>query len=242
MRRPLLPFLLLAGSALLLPVPTAQDPRPAQDTADREFTDQFGDEKTDLGPTGRNPFFILEPGYTLVLEGMKGDEQAKITIRVLDETKQIDGVETRVVEEREELGGQIEEVTRDYFAISRRTNNVYYFGEDVDVYEDGRLVGHEGAWQSGKDGARYGLFLPATPLIGARYYQEIAPKIAMDRAEVMSTTDRYECPAGKFERVLRTEETTPLEPREREAKRYAPGVGLLFDGGLQLTKYGAARK
>ena len=32
----------------------------------------FAAEKPDLAPTGRNPYFILEPGYVLILEG--GDQ------------------------------------------------------------------------------------------------------------------------------------------------------------------------
>ena len=46
---------------------------------------------------GSNEYFILEPGFQLVLEG--GNEVLKIT--VLDETEMVDGIMTRVVEERE---------------------------------------------------------------------------------------------------------------------------------------------
>src|SRR5438067_622682 len=60
-------------------------------------------EKPDLAPTGRNPYFILEPGYALILEG--GDQ--RLVISVKDETKKVDGVECRVVEERETKGGKL---------------------------------------------------------------------------------------------------------------------------------------
>jgi Concanavalin A-like lectin/glucanases superfamily len=53
----------------------------------------------------------------------------ELTITVLNETKMVDGVETRVVEERETKGGKLKEVSRNYFAISKRTNDVFYFGE-----------------------------------------------------------------------------------------------------------------
>jgi hypothetical protein len=94
----------------------------------------FAEDKADLGPTGKNPFIILEPGYQLVLEDAAKKE--KLTITVLDETRTVDGVVTRVAEERE--------------------------------------VG----------------------------------------------------------------ETTPLEPSSKKCKLYAPGVGLLTDGSLRLTRYG----
>ena len=83
---------------------------------------------------------------------------------------------TRVVEERETKGSQVVEVSRNFFVICKRTNNVYYFGEDVDIYRDGKIVGHDGAWLAGEGGARFGLAMPGSPLLGARYYQEIARK------------------------------------------------------------------
>jgi Peptidase propeptide and YPEB domain len=204
------------------------------------FTDRFGESRRDLGPTGRNPYFVLVPGYRLVLEGEEHGKAARIVIKVLDETKEIGGIEARVVEERESVDGQLKEITRDYFAISKRTNNVYYLGEEVDVYRDGKVVNHDGAWLHGKGGARFGLMMPGTPLLGARYQQETAPGVAMDRARVVSLSGRFTCPAGRFHNVLLIEESTPLESGT-EQKRYAQGVGLLQDGNLKLVRYGMQR-
>lgn len=201
---------------------------------DAAFTRTFAIEMGDLRSSGRNPWFSLEPGYTLRLEG-GGTE---LVITVLDETVVVDGVETRVVEERESEDGQLVEVSRNFFAISARTNSVFYFGEEVDIYEDGRVVRHEGAWRSGVDGAVFGLMMPGLPLLGARHFQEIAPRVAMDRAQIVSVTDSLDTPAGSFRNVLTVEETTPLEPGVREHKRYAPGVGLIQDGSLRLVGHG----
>src|SRR5882724_7004319 len=66
-------------------------------TGSGAWTTAFMVEPDELASTGRNPYFILEPGYSLVLEG----GNARLTITVLNEVKKIDGVETRVVEERE---------------------------------------------------------------------------------------------------------------------------------------------
>lgn len=200
------------------------------------FTDRF--EDSDWATTGANRYMILEPGYQLVLEGKDEGEEVRLTITVLDETKKVDGVETRVVEEREEKGGKLVEISRNYFAISRKTNNIYYFGEDVDFYRDGKVVGHDGSWLSGEKGARFGLMMPATPLLGARYYQEVAPGVAMDRAEILGVTDAIDTPAGRFENCLRVEETTPLEKGARECKIHAPGVGLVRNGNLRLVRHG----
>lgn len=225
----------LAGAIALLGL-GAQDPAPKKD---KDFTDRFFEEKSDLVPTGKNPYFILEPGYQLVFEDPK--DQEVLTITVLEETKKVDGVETRVVEERETVKGQLKEVSRNFFAVSKRTNGVYYFGEEVDDYKDGKVVGHGGAWLSGEKEARYGLLMPGTALLGARHYQEIAPGVALDRAEIVSVSETLETPAGTFKDVLKVEETTPLEPG-KGYKYYAPGVGLIRDGALKLTKHGTLKK
>jgi hypothetical protein len=214
----------------------------ADDRKGGDWADKFDVPKANFASTGKNSFFILEPGYQMTFEGNDHGKKATLVITVLDDTKTVDGVETRVVEERESLGGQIIEVSRNYFAFDRKTNDAYYFGEEVDNYKDGKLKNHAGAWESGKNGARYGLFMPAEPKVGQKYYQEIAPKEAMDRAEVQSVEETVKVPAGTFEHCLKTEETTPLEPDEKEHKLYAPGVGLLTDGSMKLVKYGPKAK
>jgi hypothetical protein len=176
----------------------------------------------------------------MTYEGKEDGEPHRLVITVLPETKAVDGVETRVVEEREWAAGHLEEVSRNYFAIDTATSDVYYFGEDVDTYRNGKVTGHEGGWQSGVNGAHYGLAIPAAPKVGQRYYQEFAPRTAMDRAEIVSTTLTKKVPAGEFANCVRTEETSPLEPGSKEYKVYAPDVGLIVDGGLQLVRQGHA--
>ena len=221
----------IALAAILIGAPASA---PASD--DGRWTRVFPVEKGEWSSTGRNPFFVLEPGYRLVLE----DGGERLTITVLDETKVVAGVETRVVEERETEDGSLVEVSRNYFAISTRTNGVFYFGEEVEIYRDGKVAGHEGAWLAGVDGAGYGLMMPGQPLLGARYYQEVAPRVAMDRAEIVAIDATMKTLAGEFKGCLRVEETSPLEPSHAESKYYAPGIGLVKDGSLRLVRHGAA--
>jgi len=201
------------------------------------FTDTFGVDKTDLVSIGTNRFFILAPGYQQIFTGKEEGKAVVLTITVLDQTKMVDAVETRIIVEHETADGQLIEISTNYFAISKKTSDVFYFGEDVDMFKSGKLVSHEGTWLSGVNGARFGMQMPGTPLLGARYYQEVAPKLAMDRAEVKSLNDKLETPAGEFENCLNIQETSALE-RARETKVYAPGVGLIFDGSLKLIKFG----
>jgi len=197
-----------------------------------DWTSVFLVEKDELLSVGRNPYFILEPGYRLVLEG----DGAQLIITVLNETKKVDGVETRVVEERETKGGKLVEVARNYFAISKRTNDVFYFGEDVDMYKDGKIANHDGSWLSGVDGSKFGLMMPGRVLLHSRYYQEVAPNIAMDRATIVSVTETVKTPAGEFKNCVKVEETSPLSRFTTEYKYYAPGIGMVSDGEMKLVK------
>src|SRR4051794_17702434 len=82
-------------------------------------------DRATLSSVGRNPYFVLEPGYVLHLK--KKDGADTLTVSVLNETKVVDGVETRIVEERETDGGKLIEVSRNYFAVSKQTGDLYYF-------------------------------------------------------------------------------------------------------------------
>lgn len=201
------------------------------------YAERFNESKTDLGPTGKNPFFSLERGNVQRFEGVEDGKKTELVITVLDETRKVDGVETRIVEERESQDGDLIEVSRNYFAISRRTNSVYYFGEDSKKIEKGKVVSTEGSWEAGVKGAKYGLIMAGTPLPGARYQQEVAEGVAMDRSEVVNTAETIKVPAGDFKDCIRTRETTPLEPKTTEFKVYAPGPGLVKDGALELVKH-----
>lgn len=201
------------------------------------YQDEFGLSDRNLGPTGRSAYFVLEPGYRLVLEGKEGDRVETLQITVLDETREIGGIETRVVEERETIDGRLAEISKNFYAIDERSGSVFYFGEEVDVYRDGRVVSHEGAWLHGQDGARAGLMMPGEPALGARYYQEVAPGVAMDRAAIVATDVALETPAGTFRNCLKVREEDPLG-REEEFKVHAPGIGLVQDENLLLVKHG----
>ncbi len=207
----------------------------AQDAPRESWTAEFNVDKADLASSGRNPYFVLEPGFRLILEGGK----ERLVVTVLDETRRVDGVETRIVEERETENGQLVEVSRNFYAISRRTNSVFYFGEDVDTYKNGKIDGHDGAWASGVKGAKFGLMMPGEQLLKGRYYQELAPGVAMDRAEIDSVSETVRTPAGAFQHVLKVAESTPLEPI-KEYKYYVKDIGLVQDGAARLVKYGNA--
>ena len=173
----------------------------------------------------------MQPGRVLTLKN--GIDT--LTVTVLPDTQEVDGVRAGILEERETKDGKLVEISRNFFATDMNTGDVYYFGEDVDNYKDGKIISHESAWRSGDRGARFGLMIPATPTVGLRFYQEIAPKVAMDRVEVVSTNETVKTPAGTFEHCVHLRETTPLEG-DVSHKYYAPGVGMIKDDGFELAQ------
>ena len=202
-----------------------------------EWRADFPVDKKALAPTGSSAYFVLTPGFRLYYE----HGQEKATATVLDETKVIDGVATGVVEVRETKNGQLAEVTRDYYAIDRAAGDVYYFGEDVDVYKNGKIAGHEGAWLAGVKGAKFGMMMPGAVKVGQKFYQELAPGIAMDRAEIVAVGETVKTPAGVFKNCVRVKETSDIEKGVTDYKWYAPGVGVVKDGELVLVRIEKAK-
>ena len=214
--------------------PSADAPARSQD---KKWTDSFHQEDCTFSSVGRNRFFILQPGHQLVLESA----EEKVVITVTNETKEVGGIITRVVEEREEENGMLKEVSRNFFAICKEHGDVFYFGEEVDDYEDGKIVGHSGAWRADEKDSKAGILMPGTVLLGARHYQEIAPN-AKDRAEILADDVTMTTPVGTFKNCIRVEETSGLDPDEKCYKTYAPGVGLIQDEDLLLTGYKKRKK
>ena len=217
--------LLAAGTAAV--IASARDTQNCQRT--------FDVNKSDFATTGRNSYFILEPGYSLVFTGTEDGKPCELVVTVMEDTRTIDGVETRVVEERESVAGVLREVSRNYYAISQKTHDVYYFGEDVDNYHDGKVRDHKGSWIAEGEN-RFGLAMPAAPDLDRCYFQEIAAGVALDCAKVVSLDASLSTPAGDFTGVLCVEETTSLEPGVKEYKYYARGIGLIKDEDMTLAK------
>jgi hypothetical protein len=227
--------LMVAGMLISSMGAYGQQQAPTRQTT--EFQDTFNLDDCSLASRGSNAYFILEPGQQSVLEAQEDGEMIDLVITVLNETKIVNGTETRIVEERESEDGELVEISRNYFAVCKPTNDVFYFGEDVDIYEDDEIVSHEGAWLAGQNGSKAGMIMPGKVEVGLKYYQEIAPGVAEDRAEIVSVNDTLYTPAGDFQNVLKTEETNPLEPDEKEFKFYAPGIGLIQEEAIKLVNY-----
>ncbi len=176
-----------------------------------------------------NPYFPLVPGSRWVYRETATDGAVqRVVVKVTQRTRMIDnGVKSRVVLDTVTENGRLVEDTFDWYAQDRR-GNVWYLGEDTKDYENGRVVSTTGSWESGVNGARAGLAMPAYPRPGMQYRQERLPGAAEDSARVLSIDDQAEVKAGHFKRVVMTKDWNPLDPKVLEYKLYARGVGLVM--------------
>jgi hypothetical protein len=226
---------LLAGAASFAMAATAAQAKDKNAAAD--WQDDFGVGTCKMLTSGRSDYFVLEPGYMLVLQ----EGSTRMEIKVLDETREVAGVTTRVVEEREWDKGKLHEVSRNYYAMCESTKDVIHFGEDVQHLVNGKVVKTEGTWIAGVNGNRPGLVVAGTPTLKHKYYQEIAPGVSMNRGEIVSLSETCKSPAGTFTQCMKVRGTSTMDARKVEYKYYAPNIGLVQDESLRLVKYGAAK-
>jgi hypothetical protein len=193
-----------------------------------------------------NPYFPLVPGTVYTYEERSVDDETGetevevVTIEVTNDTKTIQGVETRVVRARETRNGRLVEDTFDWHAQDD-DGNVWYFGEDTTSFrydEQGNLVEQStaGSFQAGTGGARAGVVMLARPQVGDAYFQEVLVGEAIDVGEVLATNETLTTDLlGTSRNVLRTRDSTALEPDALEEKLYVPGFGLAAEIKFDLV-------
>jgi hypothetical protein len=176
-----------------------------------------------------NPYWPMSQGSKWVYSetDTKGTNQ-KVVVEVTDETKMIaNGIEARVVRDTVTENGAPVEITDDWYAQDK-AGNVWYLGEYVTNYKNGKVVDHGGSFEAGVDGAQPGIAMPANPDLS--YRQEYYKGEAEDKAAVITIgEERVQVPLGYFEKgVLMTRDLVPTEPKVQELKFYAPNIGPLL--------------
>lgn len=230
---------IMASIALLLAVscgdgekaqPTSQSEEPSFPPAISPYDPQI--DPADFVPEIDNPYLPLEPGTTLVYEGVSDGEMEENTIFVTHKTKEILGITCTVVKDVVTVDGVIAEKTFDWFAQDRY-GNVWYFGEISKEYEDGEFAGLEGSWEAGVDGAEPGIVMLGDPVVGVEYRQEYYAGEAEDFGKVIELDASVDVPYGSYDDVLVTEDWNPLEPNTLENKYYARGIGVVFERAVK---------
>ena len=177
-----------------------------------------------------------------VLEGSEGRKKIRIERTMKPGTRvfTVNGhkVTARIMEDREFADGKLQEVTLDYFAQDD-SGAVCYMGEAVDMYRNGKVVGHEGAWMTGEHNALPGILIPAHPKVGDKFHSENVPGIAVEVDEVVSLDETVTVPAGTYKHCVKVKEVVAGEAPEY--KYYAPGVGVVREvphgGDVKLVSH-----
>jgi hypothetical protein len=205
----------------------------------------------DNSTTIDNKWFPLEPGDHSVFEGSAIDDGQRISRRVVttvtDLSKEINGVNTIVVWERDYTEGEEVEAELAFFAQDDY-GNVWHMGEYPEEYEEGEFEKAPG-WLAGLKGASAGIAMRAEPRLKTpSYAQGYAPPPInwIDRGRVYKVDQNICVPVDCYDDVLVIEEFERNKPGAYQLKYYAPGVGDIRVGwrgpeeeekeGLEMVK------
>lgn len=176
-----------------------------------------------------NKWFPLRPGTQLVFRGrtVEGEESVphRVVFTVTDLTKEIDGVDSVVLWDRDFSAGDLVEAEIAFFAQDD-DGNVWQLGEYPEEYEEGKILASP-LWVHGLQGAKAGLTMRAAPKPGTSSYSlGWGPAVGFnDRAKVSKMGIKTCVPLKCYANVLLTSEFNPDEPGKFQLKYYAPGVG-----------------
>jgi hypothetical protein len=176
-----------------------------------------------------NRWFPLVPGVRMTWEGHALDGadklERKVVFAVTDLIKEIDGVPTVVIWERDYTDGTLEEAELSFFAQDD-TGTVWHLGEYPEEYDGGEIVKHP-LWIAGLQDARAGIQMPASPTLDAPdYAQGWGPAVGWnDRGQTVAVGERTCTDVDCYDDVLVTKEFSRTEPGAYQLKYYAPGVG-----------------
>jgi hypothetical protein len=200
-----------------------------------------------------NRFLPLEPGMQFTYEGRSDRGGGRLPHRVIftvtDLTKEIDGVRSVVLWDRDINDGKLLEGELAFWAQDD-DGSVWLMGEYPEEYdEEGNFEAAPDTWFSGIDRARAGIMMRGDPQPGTpTHRQGFAPTIGFADVAFVKETGRRACvPTGCYDDVLITDETNPEEPDDgHQLKYYAPDIGNIQaapgKGGkerevLELTKF-----
>jgi len=176
-----------------------------------------------------NPYLPLATVKQDVLEGMEDGKKIRVERTMKPNKRRTytfgdQEVESLVFEDRVYMDGKLAEVAFDFFAQDDN-GTVYYLGEDVDEYENGKIIGHDGTWHYGLDTRVPGVMFPAQPKLGQKWRSEDVSSDISEIDEIVSLSERVTTPAGTYENCIKVKEY--LADGTIEFKYYAKGVGVV---------------
>jgi hypothetical protein len=238
---PLLACALVASSCSDGPAPIASDcikvVEESGQTTDECLPVSPSAPRVDLAaPAFGNPTSITNPLHPTsqvqqtIYGGHVDGRPFRTEVTLLPATRSIawhgDTVETAATQYVAYLDGRIHEVAIDWYAQAD-DGSVWYFGEDVFNYEDGKVADTRGSWVAG-DTTPAAMIMPAQPRVGNVYRPENAPGIAFEEVRVDKIDQQIDGPSGKISGAIEVDELHM--DGTHEGKLFAPGYGEFSTG------------
>jgi hypothetical protein len=194
-------------------------------------------ERVDLvTPSFGNPTPITNPLHPtsevtqVIMGGNVDDKPFRTEVTLLPGTKPIqwrgNTVDTAISQYVAYLDGRIHEVALDWYAQAD-DGSVWYFGEDVFNYEDGKVASTEGTWIASET-TPAAMIMPAKPAVGNVYRPENAPEIVFEEVRVEKVDQTIPGPSGTISGAVEVMELHM--DGTREGKVFAPGYGEFSTG------------
>ena len=171
-----------------------------------------------------NPLFPISSQRRVVQLGASGlPARAEVTLLPRTKTVVLKGknVTALVSQYVAYDADRVVEVAYDFFAQAD-DGAVWYLGEDVSNYKDGKVINHDGTWLAGRDGPP-GMIMPADPKVGDIYHPENIPGLVFEQVTVQRIGQRVHGPRGPVPGAIAIQEK--LQNGDLEQKVFAPGYG-----------------
>ncbi len=177
-----------------------------------------------------NPLHPTSEVAQVIMGGHAEGKPFRTEVTLLPETKPIEWggrtVDTAVIQYVAYLDGRIHEVALDWYAQAD-DGSVWYFGEDVFNYEDGKVADTEGTWIA-SDETPAAMIMPAKPAVGNVYRPENAPGVVFEEVRVEKVDQTVASPSGDISGAIEVMELHM--DGKREGKVFAPGYGEFSTG------------
>jgi hypothetical protein len=194
-------------------------------------------ERVDVGaPTFSQPTPITNPLHPtnevaqVIMGGHVDGKPFRTEVTLLPGTKPIPyhgtPVDTAIIQYVAYLDGRIHEVAIDWYAQAD-DGSVWYFGEDVSNFEDGKVADTKGTWVASDD-TPAAMIMPAQPREGDVYRPENAPEVVFEEVRVEKVDQTVAGPSGDVSGAIEVMELHM--DGTSEAKTFAPGYGEFSTG------------
>ncbi|MDT5128969.1 MAG: hypothetical protein QOH54_4613 [Mycobacterium sp.] len=194
-------------------------------------------ERVDLAtPTFSKPTPITNPLHPtnevaqVIMGGQVDGKPFRTEVTLLPATKPIPYrgtmVDAAIIQYVAYSAGRIHEVAIDSYAQAD-DGSVWYFGEDVSNFEDGKVADTKGTWVA-SDKTPAAMIMPAKPAVGNVYRPENAPEVVFEEVRVQKVDKTVAGPSGNVSGAIEVMELHM--DGTREGKVFAPGYGEFSTG------------